>query len=123
MPPAARPKRQMQNLRRPSALLVAAAALWLGGCGNEAGGGMAQLSQDRGCMRCHGMVTKFVGPGFQQVADRYRGDATAAARLSAKIMQGSVGTWGNVIMPRQPQVSAAEASALAEWVLAQPPVP
>ncbi|CAN7757859.1 c-type cytochrome [Pseudorhodoferax sp. LjRoot39] len=114
----------MQPLHRASALLLAAAALWLGGCGNEAGGGgMAQLSQDRGCMRCHGMVTKFVGPGFQQVAGRYRGDATAAARLSAKIVQGSVGTWGNVIMPRQPQVSAAEASALAEWVLAQPPAP
>ncbi len=72
-------------------------------------------------MRCHGMVTKFVGPGFAQVAERYQGDATAAARLREKIMQGSVGTWGNVIMPRQPQVSAAEASALADWVLAQTP--
>jgi cytochrome c len=110
----------MPNLRPPWVLLLAAAALGLGGCGNEAGG-VAQLSQERGCMRCHGMVTKFVGPGFQQVADRYRGDATATARLSAKIMQGSVGTWGNVIMPRQPQVSAAEASALAGWVLALPP--
>ncbi|WP_235580942.1 c-type cytochrome [Pseudorhodoferax sp. Leaf265] len=110
----------MPNLRPPWALLLATAALGSSGCGNEAGG-VAQLSQERGCMRCHGMVTKFVGPGFQQVADRYRGDATATARLSAKIMQGSVGTWGNVIMPRQPQVSAAEASALAGWVLALPP--
>ena len=109
----------MPTLRRASALFLGAAALVLGGCGNEAGGA-AQLAQDRGCMRCHGMVTKFVGPGFLQVADRYRGDATAAARLSAKIVQGSVGTWGNVIMPRQPQVSAAEARALAEWILARP---
>lgn len=112
----------MQPLHRPPALLLAAATLGLVGCGNEAGG-VAQLSQDRGCMRCHGMVTKFVGPGFLQIADRYRGDPGAAARLSAKIVQGSVGTWGNVIMPRQPQVSAAEAKALAEWVLAQPPAP
>lgn len=109
----------MPPRRQSSALLFAAAALVLGGCGNAASG-VAQLGQERGCMRCHGMVTKFVGPGFQQVAERYRGDPTAAARLSARIMQGSVGTWGNVIMPRQPQVSAAEASALADWILAQP---
>lgn len=110
----------MPSLRRPAVLLAAMAVFALGGCGNDAGG-VAQRSQELGCMRCHGMVTKFVGPGFQQVADRYRGDATAAARLGAKIRQGSVGTWGNVIMPRQPQVSEAEALALAEWILAQPP--
>lgn len=83
----------------------------------------ATLASDRGCFACHGPVRKQVGPGFAQVAERYRGDAGAAARLAAKIRSGSVGSWGRVIMPRQGQVSEAEASALAAWVLAQPGTP
>nr|WP_315182592.1 c-type cytochrome [uncultured Albidiferax sp.] len=82
------------------------------------------LAQKAGCMACHGMVHKQVGPGFAQVAARYRaqggGDADAPARLAGKIRNGSVGVWGRVIMPRHPQLSEAEALALARWVLSQP---
>lgn len=74
-------------------------------------------------MACHGLVHKQVGPGFAQIAQRYRNDAAAPARLAAKIRNGSVGTWGRVIMPRQPQVSEAEAQSLAQWVLSQPLAP
>lgn len=81
------------------------------------------LAADRGCLACHGLVRKQVGPGFAQVAERYRGDAQAPARIAAKIRGGSVGTWGRVIMPRQTQVSEAEAATLAAWVLAQPATP
>lgn len=31
-----------------------------------------QLSGTYGCMSCHGMVRKQVGPGFAQIAERYR---------------------------------------------------
>lgn len=80
-----------------------------------------RLSGRYGCMSCHGMVRKQVGPGFAQIAARYRGDAEAPARLADKIRGGSVGTWGRIIMPRQPTMSPAEAQTLARWVLAQPP--
>ena len=80
----------------------------------------AALARDRGCMACHGIAHKQVGPGFAQVAERYRQDPTAAARLAGRIRSGSVGQWGRVIMPRQAQVSEAEARVLAEWVLGQP---
>ncbi len=79
------------------------------------------LAQKAGCMACHGMVHKQVGPGFAQIAARYRGDAEAPARLAGKIRNGSVGAWGRVIMPRHPQLSEADALALARWVLSQPP--
>jgi cytochrome c len=65
-------------------------------------------------------VHKQVGPGYAQVAQRYRGEAQALARLAGEIRAGSVGRWGRVIMPRQPQVSEAEARQLAAWVLARP---
>ena len=78
------------------------------------------LAQKSDCMACHGMVQKQIGPGFAQIAARYRGDADAPARLAGKIRNGSVGVWGRVIMPRHPQLTEAEALALARWVLSQP---
>ena len=78
-----------------------------------------RLSRARGCMGCHGMLRKQVGPGFAQVAERYNDDASASVRLAIKIRAGSVGAWGRVIMPQQTQVTEAEARLLAEWVLAQ----
>lgn len=80
----------------------------------------ADLARRNGCIACHGLVHKQVGPGFAQIADRYRNDASAPVRLAAKIRSGSVGTWGRVIMPQQTQVSQSEAQALAQWVLSQP---
>jgi cytochrome c len=81
------------------------------------------IASERGCMSCHGMVRKQVGPGFAQIADRYRVDSSESSRLAAKIRNGSVGTWGRVIMPQQPQVSDEEAKSLAAWILAQPSPP
>jgi len=74
-------------------------------------------------MTCHGIVHKQVGPGFAQVADRYRNDADAPVRLAAKIRHGSVGVWGRVIMPAQTLVTEADAQVLARWVLSQPSPP
>jgi cytochrome c len=83
----------------------------------------AELARRNGCMACHGLVHKQVGPGFAQIAARYRNDSEAPARLASKIRNGSVGTWGRVIMPRQSHVSEAEAGSLAQWVLSQPSPP
>lgn len=82
-----------------------------------------QLARKNSCMACHGMVHKQVGPGFAEIARRYRNDASLAPRLAAKIRNGSVGVWGRIVMPRQPQVSEEEALLLARWVLSQPPPP
>jgi len=35
-----------------------------------------------------------------------------------KIQKGGVGVWGQIPMPANPQVSAAEAETLAKWILA-----
>ena len=103
-------------------LTVVMPMVWLIGWGSacaQAVGDAADVARERGCLTCHGMVRKQVGPGFAQIAERYRGDDAAAARLAGKIRQGAVGAWGRVIMPRQPKVSEAEAQLLAAWVLAQ----
>jgi cytochrome c len=78
------------------------------------------LSRERGCTACHAPEGKRVGPGFAQIAARYRADPEADERIPQKIRNGSVGTWGRIIMPRQTQVTEAEAKLLGAWVLSRP---
>ena len=77
------------------------------------------LAQAKGCMACHQVAIKVVGPAYKDVAARYRGQSDAAAQLAAKVKAGGVGTWGPIPMPPQPTLTDAEANALVAWVLAQ----
>ncbi|MDP3844361.1 MAG: c-type cytochrome [Oxalobacteraceae bacterium] len=79
----------------------------------------ADLAQKNGCMACHGIDKKILGPAFKDVAGKYKGDAGAVAMLSKKIKDGSSGVWGPIPMPPNgPKVSDADIKTLAEWVLA-----
>jgi cytochrome c len=77
------------------------------------------LAKSKTCMACHTVTRKVVGPAFQEVAKKYAGNAAAEAQLATKIRKGGAGVWGPVPMPANPQVSEAEAHALAKWVLQQ----
>lgn len=77
-----------------------------------------KLVEGADCMRCHGLDRKFVGPGFTEIAQKYATEADAQSYLAGKIRSGSVGVWGNVIMPRHPQISEQDALQMASWVLA-----
>jgi len=52
-----------------------------------------------------------------EVAAKYAGQADAAAMLADKVQKGGVGAWGKVPMPPNPQVNAADAKALVDWIL------
>ena len=73
------------------------------------------LAQQHACTACHGLDRRLVGPGFQEIARKYAGQAGAVAHLSAKVKAGGVGIWGNIAMPAQ-ALSDADASALAAWL-------
>jgi S-disulfanyl-L-cysteine oxidoreductase SoxD len=82
------------------------------------------LAKRFGCMACHAVDTRLVGPAFREIAARYGRDgarpaqADAEARLAAKVKSGGSGAWGDIAMPGQPQVSAADARTIVQWVLA-----
>lgn len=80
-----------------------------------------QLAQNNGCLACHGVSNKIVGPGYNEVAAKYKGAADAEARLMGRIKAGGQGTWGAVAMPPQPQLKDEEAKALAKWILSGAP--
>lgn len=77
------------------------------------------LAQSKNCLACHAVDKKVVGPGYKEVAAKYAGQKDASAKLADKIMKGGSGVWGAIPMPANPQVNAAEAKQLADWVLAQ----
>ena len=76
-----------------------------------------ELARNKNCLACHKVDAKLVGPGFQEIAAKYKGDAAAADNLATKIQQGGVGAWGQIPMPPNPQVSDDEAKTLVEWIL------
>jgi len=82
--------------------------------------GLARV-QASDCLRCHGMDRHYVGPSFRQIAGRYAGQPEAAAYLARKIREGSVGTWGRVVMPRHPHITEPQALQMAQWLLSLPP--
>jgi len=75
------------------------------------------LYKTKNCFACHRVDRATLGPSFKSISAKYADDKTAAASLAKKIREGTVGAWGQVPMPPQPQVTEAEAATLAQWIL------
>lgn len=71
----------------------------------------------KNCLACHQIDKRKYGPNFKEVAAKYADRKNAAELLAKKIRAGGTGVWGPDVMPPQPQVSVAEARALANYVL------
>jgi len=85
-----------------------------------AGGNPAQKLLDaHGCMGCHALEARVVGPSFKQVAAKYANDGASTVHLMNKIREGGKGVWGEVPMPPNPGVPEADLKAIVGWVLEQ----
>ncbi len=76
-----------------------------------------ELAQASGCLSCHSLTEKIVGPSYVKVAEKYQADADAVATLAQSIQYGSKGKWGRIPMPAHPSLGAADIKTLAAWVL------
>ncbi|MEJ2650620.1 MAG: c-type cytochrome [Gammaproteobacteria bacterium] len=113
----------------------AAAVLTLVAVQANAEDGLA-LAKKSGCLACHSVEKKVVGPAWQDVANKYKGKSEISATLSdgtvvkgtpkevltQKIHKGGKGNWtavtGGVPMPPySPRVSDADISKLVDFVL------
>ena len=75
------------------------------------------IAKQNACLGCHAINKKIVGPSFQAVAEKYKGDANAQAFLKNKIAKGGSGSWGVVPMPANTKLNDADLSTLASWIL------
>ena len=71
------------------------------------------------CVACHAVDKKLVGPAYKDVAEKYRGDAGAVAKLAHKVRNGGSGVWGEIPMtPNGPdKISDADLNTAIEWIL------
>ncbi len=76
-----------------------------------------ELATRNGCMACHGVSNKLVGPGYNEVQARYKDQPDAETRLLAKVRDGGQGTWGAVPMPPNAQLPEADIKTLVQWIL------
>ena len=91
----------------------------------QAGGASAlkgkALMDKSDCNACHSVDNKIVGPAFKDIAAKYKGDKTAVAKLSDKIIKGGAGNWGEIPMAPHPQVSQADAGEMVKYILSLAP--
>lgn len=82
-------------------------------------GDPAAAAQKAGCMACHTMDKKVVGPAFKDVAAKYKGQGDAVAKLTDKVRKGGSGVWGPIPMPPNPaeKISDGDLKEVLGWVL------
>jgi cytochrome c551/c552 len=79
--------------------------------------GAVLLANKHGCVACHGLENKILGPSFRDIAKAYGARTDAQAYLSGKIVSGSSGVWGAIPMPPQ-SLNETDAKAIAQWLAA-----
>jgi cytochrome c len=76
-----------------------------------------ELLKKNACTACHAIDKKLVGPGYKEVAAKYKGQKDALASLSDKVKKGGQGVWGPIPMPPNAAVSDADIQAMVKYIL------
>jgi cytochrome c len=106
---------ETKNMKRKIAIFAATVGLLLAGAAQAD----EKLAQSNGCLTCHSVEKKILGPSYKDVAAKYNGDKGAEASLAKKVKEGGTGEWGAFTMPPNSQVKDADIAALVKWILAQ----
>lgn len=79
----------------------------------------AALTQKGGCVACHSIDKKILGPSFKEVAAKYKGKDAEAA-LIKKVKEGGSGVWGPMPMPSNAgKLNDEEFKSVVAWILSQ----
>ena len=70
-----------------------------------------------GCTGCHKQEGQLVGPSFNDIMARYKGQ-DAFEYLKGKVKNGGSGVWGSMAMPPMSQIDDSALQAIAEWLAA-----
>jgi cytochrome c len=99
-----------------AALAIAAtAAFFISSAANAS----EDLFKKSGCISCHAVDKKLVGPALKEVAAKYKTQKGADTMLAGKIKKGGAGVWGVIPMPPNAAISDEDALVLSKWVLTQ----
>ena len=68
-------------------------------------------------MACHGVASKIIGPGYNEIAQKYQTQVDAEVKLIAKVKNGCLGAWGGIPTPPQGHVAEEDVKRLVNWIL------
>ncbi|WP_018987062.1 c-type cytochrome [Methylophilus methylotrophus] len=78
----------------------------------------AALADKGGCLACHNVESRKVGPAFKDVSAKYKGQDVQAA-LVEKIKTGGRGNWGVLPMPPNAgKLTDEEFNEVVQWITA-----
>jgi len=99
------------------ALLVAIAGCAIGASAQAS----EELMEKSGCVSCHRIDQKLIGPSFKDIAIKYKSDRNALPYLLEKVRDGGEGVWGEMPMPPNSveKISDADLKSVIEWTLRQ----
>lgn len=99
--------------------ILAASSMLVAAQANAADAKAAEaLAQKSGCLACHSIDKKVLGPAYKDVAAKYKGDKSAEAKLVEKVKKGGSGVWGPMPMPaNSPQVKDEDIKTIVQWIL------
>jgi cytochrome c len=92
-----------------SIVIAAVTAVGMVAAGTAYAAGEADLAQKSGCMTCHAVDTKKMGPSFKDIAAKYKGKADAEAKIVKALDSGE----GH---PKS-KAAPAENVTLVKWIL------
>lgn len=81
-----------------------------------------ELAKASGCLACHAVDKKVVGPAWADVSAKAKGDADARAALINKVKTGGKGNWNEItggvpMPPYSPRVADADIEKLVDFIL------
>jgi cytochrome c len=83
------------------------------------------LAKQNNCLKCHAIEKEKDGPAYKEVAKKYKGKATAEARLIEHITSGEKAKFPDgheeehKIVKTSPPKDMAQIKNLVQWILAQ----
>ena len=75
------------------------------------------LIDDSDCLSCHRVDVKSIGPSYLEVAKKYKNDPKGQVTIAKRIINGSVGYWGEHAMSAHPNLSEKDAALMIEYIM------
>lgn len=78
------------------------------------------LAMKSGCLACHQVENKVVGPSYKDIAAKYKGQEGAQEMLTKSAIAGGVNVWGPIPMPAKGgrmDVSDEDIGKIVAWIL------
>jgi len=97
--------------------LAAGAVTFAAGAQAADAGKAEALAKASGCFACHTVDKKLVGPGYKEIADKYRKDKNAEASLIKKVKDGGKGAWGDIPMMPNAHVKDEDIKTMVQWIM------